>query len=276
VTWQFFSVETKDKIASVRMVRPKRFNTLDADFWRELPEILRALDRGGDTRAIVLSSTGRHFCAGLDLEMLASMGGRKGAEANGRANVRRRVLQLQSVFNAIETVRAPVIASIHGGCIGGGLDMIAACDIRYASSNAFFCIGEINFGMTADLGTLQRLPKLIPHGLLRELAYTGRRLPAQRALEIGLVNEVFPDAEQAFEAAMESAREIAAKAPAAVWGSKEALNYARDHGVSESLEHVATWQSGMFRPEDVQEALMARRKRRAPRFDDLPPTPEPE
>ncbi len=277
VNTEFFEVETKDKVASVRMARPKRFNTLDADFWRELPEIVRALDRTGETRAIVLSSTGRHFSAGLDLEMLASMGGSgaPGSEADARANVRRRVLQLQSAFNALEDARAPVIAVIQGGCIGGGLDMVAACDIRYATANAFFCVGEINFGLTADLGTLQRLPKIVPQGVARELAYTGRRLPAERAREVGLVNAVFSGPEEALEAAMETAREIAAHAPAAIWGTKEAVNFARDHSVSESLEQIATWQAGMFRPEDVQEAMLARRKRRPPRYEDLPPLPDP-
>jgi len=273
---EFFSVETKDKIASLRMVRPKRFNSLDADFWGELPRVVRALDRSGEVRAIVLSSTGRHFSAGMDLAMLASMGGdtAPSAEADGRANVRHRVLQLQQAFNALETARMPVIAVIQGGCIGGALDMVAACDIRYATRDAFFCVGEINFGMTADLGTLQRLPKLVPQGVVRELAYTGRRLTAERAREVGLVNEVLPGPEEALEAAMQTAREIAAHAPAAVWGTKEAVNHARDHSVPESLDYMATWQSGMFRPEDVQEALLARRKRRPPDFEDLPPIPD--
>lgn len=276
MTYEFFSVEIKDKIASVRMHRPKRFNSFDADFWRELPQIVHALDRSGETRVIVLSSSGRHFSAGMDLERLASMGGdgTPGAEADGRANARRRVLQLQQAFSALETARMPVIAVVQGGCIGAALDMVAACDIRYATSDAFFCIGEINFGMTADLGTLQRLPKLVPQGVVRELAYTGRRLPAGRAREVGLVNEVFPGPAEALEAAMATAREIAAHAPAAIWGTKEAVNYARDHSVPESLDYMATWQSGMFRPEDVQEALQARRKRRPPQFDDLPPTPD--
>ncbi|MGI9592258.1 MAG: crotonase/enoyl-CoA hydratase family protein [Myxococcota bacterium] len=276
--YEFFTVEIKDKIASVCMRRPKRFNMLDADFWRELPSIVRGLDRTGEIRAIVLSSSGRHFSAGIDLEMLASMGNDSapGAEAGGRPSVRRRVLQLQQVFNTLENARMPVIAAIHGGCIGGALDMVSACDIRYATSDAFFCIGEINFGMTADLGTLQRLPKLVPQGVVRELAYTGRQLPAERAREVGLVNAVYPDREQTLEAAMETAREIAARAPAAVWGSKEAVSYARDHSVTESLDQMATWQAGMFRPEDVQEALLARRKRRPPQYDDLPPLPDEE
>ena len=173
----------------------------------------------------------------------------------------------------LESARFPVIAAIQGGCIGGGLDLVAACDIRYATAEAFFCVQEINVGMAADLGTLQRLPKLIPDGVARELSYTGRRMEAARAREVGLVNEVYEDAEATLEAALATAREIAAQAPAAIWGTKEAINFTRDHAVSESLEAMATWQAGMFRPQDVQEAMVARRKRRKPEFGDLPPIP---
>ncbi len=270
----FFDVDTKDQIAHVRMARPKRFNALDADFWRELPALLGELDASGDVRAIVLSSTGRHFSAGMDNEMLASLGpDPSGSESDARANVRARATQLQEVFNALEEVRMPVIAVIQGGCVGGALDMVVACDIRYSTANAFFCIGEINHAITADLGTLQRLPKLIPPGVVRELAFTGRRLPAESALRLGLVNEVFEGPEAALEAALQTAREIAAQAPAAIWGTKVALNYARDHSVADSLDQVATWQSGMFRPGDVGEAMLARRKRRPPSFENLPPRP---
>ena len=273
--YSFFSVETKDQIASVQMVRPKRFNSLDAEFWRELPLLLADLDRGGDIRAIVLSSTGRHFSAGIDLQILGSMGDNAPgeSESTARGGTRMRVLQLQSVFNALEEVRVPVLAVIHGGCIGGALDMVSACDLRFATEDAFFCIGEVNYGLTADLGTLQRLPKLIPQGIVRELAYTGRQMPAEEARQVGLVNRVFPTLDEAVAGAMETAREIAARAPAAIWGTKVALNHARDHSVPESLDQIATWQAGMFRPEDVQEAMLARRKRRAPVFEDLPPWP---
>jgi enoyl-CoA hydratase len=168
-----------------------------------------------------------------------------------REAVRRTVLELQDSLSALEQARMPVIAAIQGGCIGGGVDMVCAADMRYCTEDAFFCIAEINIGMTADVGTLQRLPHLIPQGVVRELAYTGRRLPARRALALGLVNEVFPDHEALVAGALAVAREIAAHSPLAVHGSKEMLNYARDHSVAESLQYMAAWQSGMFQPADM-------------------------
>jgi enoyl-CoA hydratase len=165
----------------------------------------------------------------------------------------------------------PVIAAVQGGCIGGGVDLISACDMRYCTADAFFCIQEINIGITADVGTLQRLPKIVPGGVVRELAYTGRRLPAARAREIGLVNEVYPSREEMLEGVTEIAREIAARSPLAVWGSKEMLNYARDHGVAEALDYIATWQPGMLEPQDILEAFRANQEKREPVFDDLLP-----
>jgi enoyl-CoA hydratase len=164
----------------------------------------------------------------------------------------------------------PVIAAVQGGCIGGGVDMICACDLRYCSEDAFFCVQETNLGMTADVGTLQRLPKLVPEGIAREMAYTGRRLPAARAREVGLVNGVYPDAAALLAGVLEIAKEIAARSPLAVWGCKEMLNYARDHSVADGLDHVATWQAGMFHGDDLAEAMRARAEGREPVYEDLP------
>jgi enoyl-CoA hydratase len=181
------------------------------------------------------------------------------------------ILQLQDSLSCLERARMPVIAAVQGGCVGGGVDMITACDMRYCSEDAFFCIQEINIGIIADVGTLQRLPKIIPSGMARELAYTGRRLPARRAREIGLVNEVYPTQEAMLAGVMEIAREIAGHSPLAVSGSKEMLNYARDHSVEEALNYIATWQAGMFQPDDVREALGAKQDKRKPAFQDLLP-----
>jgi enoyl-CoA hydratase len=185
--------------------------------------------------------------------------------------VRRTVLELQGSFNAIERLRMPVLAAIQGGCIGGGVDMISACDMRYCTEDAFFCIQEINIGMTADVGTLQRLPHLIPHGMVRELAYTGRRLDARRAKEIGLVNELYPSQESMLQGVTQIAREIAARSPLAVHGSKEMLNYARDHSIADSLEYMAVWQTGMYQPTDMLESFAAKQQKRDPVFEDLAP-----
>ena len=222
---------------------------------------------------MVLASTGRHFSAGMDL---AVFGGRpdgdlKAGPGRLRANFRSNVLHLQETFSVLEKARMPVLAAIQGGCIGGAVDMVTACDMRYATEDAFFCIQEINLGMTADVGTLQRLPKLIPEGVCRELAYTGRRMPAAEAKAVGLVNEVFKDHEALLDGVGKVARRIAGQSPLAVWGSKEMITYARDHSTADSLDHIATWQAGMFQPADMVEAFAAKGEGREPDFDDLLP-----
>ena len=272
MTHTCFEVESDGTVAHLRMSRPEALNTLCREFWSELPEIVGQLDDEGAVRVIVLSSTGRHFSAGLDLALLQSVLIEEEAEvARARAGLRSLVLQLQQSLSCLEKARMPVIAAVQGGCIGGGVDLISACDMRYCTADAFFCIQEINIGITADVGTLQRLPKIVPGGMTRELAYTGRRLPAARAREIGLVNEVYPSQEEMLEDVMEIAREIAARSPLAVWGSKEMLNYARDHGVAEALDYIATWQPGMLEPRDILEAFRANQERREPVFEDLLP-----
>jgi enoyl-CoA hydratase len=275
--WRCFEVEVADHVAHVRLSRPDELNSMIREFWNELPAIVRELDAGGDVRAMVLSSTGRHFCAGMDLAVFGSSdapGGAEGETGRSRAQLRQTALMLQDSFTCFEKARFPVLAAVQGGCIGGAVDMVCAADMRYATADAFFVIQEINIGMTADVGTLQRLPKLIPDGVAREYAYTGRRMPAARAVEVGLVNEVFATHDELVDGVLAIAREIASKSPLAVWGSKEMLLYARDHTVADSLDHIATWQTGMFQPGDMLEAFTAKGEGRDADYPDLLPRPE--
>ena len=274
MSYTCFEVEVADKVAHVQLTRGDELNTMVPAFWTELPQIITDLSDSGEVRAIVLSSTGRHFCAGMDLAVFAGDGPATGNTRVARqAHTRMMALSLQENLSSLENARVPVLAAIQGGCIGGGVDLVTAADMRYATADAFFCIQEINIGMTADVGTLQRLPKLIPEGVARQLAYTGERLPAARAYELGLVNEVFADHDSMVSAVLEVAAEIASKAPMAIWGSKQMLNYTRDHSVREGLEYIATWQAGMFSPEEMAEAFAAKAEKRAGEFADLPPVP---
>lgn len=274
-----FDVDVADKVGHIRLNRPDDLNSMVREFWTELPEIVRGLDARGDVRAIVVSSTGRHFCAGMDLGVFTSgdtaiTPGDADEMGRVRARLRQTALMLQESFTSFERVRMPVLAAIQGGCIGGAVDMVTAADMRYATADAFFVIQEINIGMTADVGTLQRLPKIIPDGIARELAYTGRRMSAQRALEVGLINEIFPTHEELVAGVLAIAREIASKSPLAIWGTKEMLLYSRDHSVADGLNHIATWQTGMFQPSDMIETFAAKAEGREPRFPDLLPAPD--
>ena len=268
-----FDIDLAGGIATVTLCRGDELNTMIPAFWDELPTLVRELDATGSARAMVLASPGRHFCAGMDLAAFSSGGGGGPSADLGRvrANLRSNVLHLQETFNCLEKARMPVLAAIQGGCIGGAVDMVTACDMRYATENAFFCIQEINIGMTADVGTLQRLPKLIPEGVCRELAYTGRRMPADEAKAVGLVNEVFPDHEALLAGVQAVAAEIASKSPLAIWGTKEMVRYARDHSTADALDHIAPWQAGMFHPADMVESFTAKAEDRDPEFEDLGP-----
>lgn len=267
------AVSIEQRIAQVRLNRPAELNTMNLDFWRELPQAVREIDESGEASVIVLSSTGKHFSAGMDLSVFMSLGGEQTTANPARLGeaFRRLVLELQDVFNLIERSRLPVLAAVQGGCIGGGLDLISACDCRYATEDAFFSVKETQLGMTADVGSLQRLPHLIPHGIMREMAYTGIPLPARRAKEIGLVNEIYPDQASMLDAVMKIARDIAKNSPLAVTGTKEMITYARDHTVSDALLYIATWQAGMFSPHDMQETFTAKAEKREPVFEPLEP-----
>lgn len=273
-----FDVTVDDHVAHLRLVRPDVYNTMIPEFWSELPEIVDDLDRRADARVVVISSEGKHFSAGMDLSVFSPdspLLGTSGVRETGRRNsvIWLAVQHLQDSFTALERARMPVLAAVQGGCIGGAVDMVCAADMRYATADAFFCIQEINIGMTADVGTLQRLPKLIPEGVAREWAYTGDRIPAARAKEVGFVNEVFDTHDEMVESVLGIAARIARHSPLAIWGTKEMVNYTRDHSVADSLRYMAGWQSGMFQGTDMMEEFAAKADARTPTFEEIPPRP---
>ena len=269
-----FDLSREGPVAHLVLNRPDSLNTMVRAFWNELPAIVDELSAAGATRCLVVSSTGRHFSAGMDLAVFSSGEGVAPAAADravAAEKFRLDVRRLQHSFSCLEAARFPVIAAVQGGVIGGAVDMTTACDIRYAAADAFFQIQEINIGMTADVGTFPRLCKLLPEGLVRELAYTGRRFGADEALRLGLVNAVLPDAAACVEHALGVAREIATKPPVAVTGSKVMIGYARDHSVADALDYVGVWNSAMLSPDHMAEAMQARDQKRAPVFPDLAP-----
>lgn len=269
-----FKVSIENNVAHIILNRPEAFNAMPRPFWNELPAIVNDINDNAKARVIVISSTGKHFTAGMDISVFTDGEGisAQGGDQYTRAeSFRQFVLTLQGTFNCLDNARVPVIAAVQGGCIGAGVDMTSACDIRFCTEDAFFQIAEINIGMTADVGTFPRLCKLIPEGWVRELAYSGRRLPAEKAKAIGLVNETFATQETMIAHVLELAREIAEKAPVAVAGSKRMINHARDHSIADGLDYIATWQAGMFSPPHMMEAFAAKAQKRAPNFADLAP-----
>jgi len=264
-----FSLTVSQHVAHLVLDRPEALNTMNPTFWRELDQVLTQLHQGSDARALVISSTGKHFSAGMALEVFGSAIQMEDQSPEGRAAIFDLLTDLQSTFSKLESLRIPVIVALHGGCIGGAVDMVTAACIRYASADAFFCIQEINIGMVADVGTLQRLPKLMPLAMVKELAYTGRRLGAAKAMQYGLVNEVFDTQEAAVAAALQCAVEIAAKPPVAIWGTKQAVNYARDHSVEDSLRQMGWLQGAIWSNAHVREAVTAMKGQRAAEFPAL-------
>lgn len=258
----------QNRVAEVFLDRGDKANAMSAAMWRELQTCFEWLDAEPRVRAVILAGHGKHFCAGIDLNMLAGTHG-DGMEPARRAEaLRRHILSLQNHLTAIERCRKPVIAAIHNTCIGGGIDMVTCADMRFASEDAWFSVREVDIGMTADVGTLQRLPKIIPYGIACELAYTGREVTAREARQMGLVNRVYPDRETLLEEVRATAVHIASKSPLAVRGSKEMLLFSRDHTVQESLNYIATWNAGMLSAGDLREGMAAQFEKRAASYED--------
>lgn len=266
-----FEITRDGAVAHLRFTRPEASNAMDMDFWRRFGPELRALDATGEVHALVISGEGKNFCAGMDISIFSDGAILNADKANDRQAFHQTARDLQETLTTLEKVRFPVIAAIQGACVGGGLDLIAACDIRLASADAYFRIEEINIGMMADIGSLQRLPKLMPAGVVRELAFTGSTLSVERAERLGVVNAIHPNAEAVVVAALEMAKRIASKAPLAVSGSKAALNHARDHTVAEGLEWIAVMQGSLWSPADVMAAIQSRMARTEAEFASLSP-----
>lgn len=268
-----FKVTIENKVAHIVLNRPEKMNAMNAGFWNDLPAIVNDINDNSRARCIVVSSTGKHFSAGLDLSVVGqATGDTQEADRYMRSeSFIHHLMKMQDSFNCFENARMPVIVAIHGGAIGGAVDLVSACDIRLSTKDAWFCIQEINIGMTADVGTFPRLCKLMPEGWVRQLAYTGERLPAERAQALGLVNDTFDTQEAMVEHALKMAAEIATKSPLAIAGSKEMINYARDHTIADGLKHIAVWNASMLAREHMIEAITAPKEGRTPEFPDLLP-----
>jgi enoyl-CoA hydratase len=252
-----FTVELVDKIAHVQINRPEKINSMNAAFWSEIVEIFQWVDDTDEVRVVVISGAGKHFSSGIDLMMLAAVANELGKDVGRNARLlRRKILDLQASFNAVNNCRKPVLAAIQGYCLGGAIDLIAACDMRYAAEDAQFSIKEIDIGMAADVGTL------------RELAYTGRTFGADEARGMGLVNRVYSDTASLLDGVMGIAREIASKSPIAVTGTKEMISYMRDHRIDDGLEYVATWNAAMLQSTDLRVAMAAHMSKQKPEFLD--------
>ena len=273
-TYESLAVEIKDNVAQVTLLGPGKGNAMGPAFWAEMPVVFAELDDDPEVRAIVLNGSGKNFSYGLDLlamgGMLPSVDGGSGSEGGGSARPRTKfhttVKRMQDSITAVADCRTPTIAAIHGWCIGGGVDLISAVDIRYASADAKFSVREVKLAIVADVGSLARLPYIISDGHLRELALTGKDIDAARAEKIGLVNEVLPDAEATLAAAHATAAEIAANSPLTVRGVKDVLDEQRTDDVAASLRYVAAWNSAFLPSRDLKEAVTAMFEKRPPNF----------
>lgn len=275
--YQCFSVSVQEHIAHITLIRPEKRNSMIEPFWFELPAIIAQIEKAAVARVIIISSTGPHFSTGMDVSVFAGNDNQTDAVTGGRTDQVMPGLQfyetvnrLQCSFSALENARIPVLVAVQGGCIGAGLDLVCAADIRYATQDAFFTLFETNLAMTADVGTFPRICKLIPDGRVRELAYTGRQMPASEAQTCGLVNALFDNQEALLEGVYDVARQIASKAPVAVYGCKSMILHARDHSVADTLNHVALWNAGFFNRQELQEAMRANAEKRVGNFSALP------
>lgn len=269
--FESFALTADGPVARLTLNRPDKRNTMTPAFWRELPEAVMALSDAGETRVLILEAEGPVFSAGMDISVFTDPAALKTDTASAREAFMTAATALQDAFTAFERARFPVIASVQGPCVGGAVDMITACDLRFGSADAWLRIEETNIAMFADVGTLQRLPKLIPEGVARELAYTGDTLSPERAEKLGLYNAVLESPEALRKHVDTIAAKIASKAPLTISGTKRSFLYARDHTIADSLEQAMTLQASYWSPEDIMEAMSARAEKREGVFKPLSP-----
>lgn len=268
--FETIQVEVINKVAYATMNRPDKANALNGKLWFEIRDLAMWADATPEIRILVLQGAGKHFTAGIDFELIMQVMGETATLAEGHKQeaLRAKISDLQSAFTALENCRKPVIASVHGSCIGGGIDLITACDIRYACNGAKFCVKEIDLAIVADIGTLQRLPPIVGEGNARELAMTGRKFDAAQAKAMGLISEVFEDEDALKNSVKEIAEQMAAKSPLTQRGIKHVMNHCRGKSVTDGLNYVATWNAAMLISADAQEAMAAMMQKRTPEFKD--------
>jgi enoyl-CoA hydratase/carnithine racemase len=269
MNYETLTVSLTDGVVNVVLNRPNKSNAMDRQMWNEIRHAFNKFDELPEARVLVLSGAGKHFNAGIDLAMLSEIiRTSDGCQARNRESLRAAILSLQRVVSSLESCRKPVMAAIHGACIGAGIDLTCAADMRYCSEDANFIVKEIELGFVADVGTLQRLPKLIGDSMARELAFTGRPFSGIEAKEIGFVNRCYSSRDDMMVGVMEIARSVAAKSPLAIRGTKEMLLYTRDHSVAEGLNYAAIWNAALLQSEDFAEAFAAFKEKRLPKFTD--------
>lgn len=267
--YECFALSVENGVAHLQLNRPDKANSLTRAFWSELPDAITALSHSGQVRAMVISAQGKVFCGGLDMQMFSTAKEFHASNPQEREVLQVNLERMQGALNALERARFPVIAAVQGACIGGGFDLIAACDLVFASQAASFRIEETNVGMMADLGVLQRLPRLIPAGVARYLALTGDTLQVDEAHRLGLLAKVFATPEELLAGAFVAAQKIAERPPIAINGIKRAMLYSRDHGVYESLQHTVLLQSSILSGQDILRSVGARKSGTPAEFADL-------
>jgi len=268
--FECISITVSDKVAYARLNRPKKANALDRTLWFEVEKLAEWVDQTSEIRVLVLGGEGRHFCSGIDFSLIAEMQAGFMSRPQGRRQewLYHEIRALQRSFSAIESCSKPVIASVHGACFGGGIDLITACDLRYCDASAQFCVKEIDLAIVADIGTIQRLPTIVGEGVAREMTMTARVVESDEAVSIGLVNRRYGSADDLSAGVREMALILAAKSPLALRNTKKAFNYSRDHSVSEGLEFVANLNAGILFSNDAMAAMKALQQKKSPVYDD--------